>query len=137
MYMTKDFKYDYGFKFVLNADYYIERRKYLGKMIEIKKGKALVKNKYDSKIMQITANIKNIFNTIKTLQQNIQNAKNEVLLVQKLENAERRKFILGRSDLFYLNQREIYTLKTVKKYLYYKFDYIVNYKKLFIELGVF
>jgi len=137
MYMTKDFKYDYGFKFVLNADYYIERRKYLGKMVEIKKGKALIKNKYDSKIMQINVKIKNIFNTLKTLQQNIQNAKNEVSLVQKLENAERRKFILGRSDLFYLNQREIYTLKTIKKYLYYKFDYIVNYKKLFIELGVF
>ncbi len=137
IYMTKDFKYDYGFKFVLNADYYVERRKYLGKMVEIRKGKALVKSEYKSKLLEIKVNIKNLFNTLHTLKQNIQNAKNEVSLVQQLEDAERKKFRLGRSDLFYLNQREIYTLKTLKKYFYYKLDYIVNYKKLLIELGIF
>jgi len=80
IYGTHDLKYNNGYKILLNATFPLERRKYIGKSIELKK--------------------------------------NSILF------------------LFLINQREIYTLKTIKKNLKYKLEYLINYKKLLAEMNI-
>ncbi len=136
VYGVHDFKYDEGYKLTIDASYPIERRKYLGKSIEIGKQLILIDKKFQKTFLDLRTNINNIFQTAKTLKQNIKNIQKELELVKKLEEVERKKLQLGVGTLFLLNQREIYTLKTKKKYLKYRLDYIILYKRLLAELNL-
>jgi len=60
----------------------------------------------------------------------------EIILAEELEKAEIKKFEVGYGNLFLINQREIYTLKTIKKNLKYKLEYLINYKKLLAEMNI-
>ncbi len=135
VYIVNDFKYDQGYKFSMDFSYYTQNRQYLGKKIEIAKNLALIRSKEQTEKINIKTKIQNLLNKLETIKENIEMSKKEIELSKKLENAERKKFELGLSDLFYLNQREIYTLKTIKKYLSYKKDYWITYKKLLIEIN--
>ncbi len=135
LYGVHDFVYENGYKVVLNADFPFQRRKYLGKLIEIKKEKILLEKEKDKILLKIKTNIKNIINTIKTLQKNLEASKEELKLVKKLEILEKKKFDLGASNLFFINQREIKTLETEKKLLKTKLEIILNYKKYLMEIN--
>ena len=136
LYGVHDFNYDSGFKISIDAKYPLERRKYLGKKIEINKSLLLLDKKKEKIEIEIKTNLQNIVKTLKTIKQNIKNSEEEIKLVKKLEQIELKKFKLGSSDLFYVNQREIYTLETIKKNLKYKLDYLILYKKYLMELGI-
>ena len=136
LYGVHDFNYDSGFKISIDAKYPLERRKYLGKKIEINKSLLLLDKKKEKIEIEIKTNLQNIVGTLKTIRQNIKNSEEEIKLVKKLEQIELKKFKLGSSDLFYVNQREIYTLETIKKNLKYKLDYLILYKKYLMELGI-
>lgn len=63
---------------------------------------------YEEKIMQeqIKTELKQIYISIKNNSQMLNNLKEEVLLAQKLEKAERKKFRFGASNFFVVNLRE-------------------------------
>ncbi len=135
IYNTYDIKYEEGFKIGLEVEYPFERRKYIGKYIKIRK-KVLLPSKKEEKIKRdIQISIENIYTEIKTLQSLIKNAKKEIELMKKLEKAEEKRFILGAGNLFMVNKREINTLKSIKKYLKYKLEYVLLKKKLLKEIG--
>jgi len=117
--------------------YSVEKRKYLGKSIEIRKKDILLDKKQEKILIELKTDLKNIIETLTILKENIKNAQQEILLLKKLEEVERKKLKLGSGNLYFINQREIYTLKTVKKNLKYKLDYLIFYKKFFVELNIF
>ncbi|NPA51382.1 MAG: TolC family protein [Aquificae bacterium] len=137
IYGVHDFRYNEGYKLTLDATYPIERRKYIGKSIEIRKQLYLIEKKFQKILLELQTNLNNIFQTTKILKENIKNSKKEIELVTKLEEIEKKKFKLGAGTLFLINQREIYTLETKKKYLKYILEYLITYKKLLIELNLF
>lgn len=130
LYGVHDFQYENGFKVTLGMDFPIERRKYLGKSLEIKKRKKNLDKKKEKKIISIKTELSIIGNSIKTLLNNIDNAGIEVSLVEELEAAENKKYNIGLSNLFMLNQREIYTLSVKKKFLKYNLDYLILQEEL-------
>ncbi len=136
LYATKDFKYDYGYKFSVSSDFYLLRKKFIGKMVELSKSKVLIRKKINLKLKKIKTELLNLTNTLSVLEKNIRNAKQELKLSIQLEKAEELKFKLGRSDLFYLNKREMYSLKTKKKLIKYKLKYILTSKKILITAGL-
>ena len=50
---------------------------------------------------------------------------------------ERKKYELGSSTLFMLNQREMQTLKTQKKLLKYKLDELLNHQQYIKETNLY
>ncbi len=137
LYGVYDFNYDSGYKVSLNAVYSVERRKYLGKSIEIRKKDILLDKKQEKILIEIKTNLKNIIQTLNTLKENIKMAQQEISLLKKLEKVERTKLKLGSGNLYFVNKREIDTLKAKKKNLKYKLEYITTYRKFFIELNIF
>jgi outer membrane protein TolC len=130
LYGVHDFEYENGFKVTLGMDFPIERRKYLGKSLEIKKSKQNIDKKKEKKIIKIKTELNTINNSIKTLTDNIENAELEVDLVEQLEAAESKKYDIGLSNLFILNQREMYTLTVKKKFLKYNLEYLILQEEL-------
>lgn len=130
LYGVHDFEYDNGFKVTLGMAFPIERRKYISKSLEIVKSIKNINKLKERKITTIKTNLKIINNSIKTVLENIQNSKVEVGLVQKLEEAENKKYEVGSSNLFMVNQREIYTLQIKKKLLQYNLDYLLLQQEL-------
>mgnify|MGYP000123582401 CR=1 FL=1 len=130
LYGVHDFQYENGFKVTLGMDFPIERRKYLGKSLEIKKSKQNIDKKKEKKIINIKTELNTINNSIKTLVSNMDNAELEVGLVEELEAAETKRYNIGLSNLFILNQREMYTLGVKKKFLKYNLDYLILQEEL-------
>ena len=124
LYGVHDFEYENGFKVTLGMDFPIERRKYTGKSLEIKKSIQNVQKQKEEQIIMIRTDLEIIKNSMEALANNIENSRTEVELVEKLEDAEEKKYLLGSGNLFMLNQREIYTLETKKKLLQYNLDYL-------------
>ncbi len=124
VYGVHDFEYENGFKITLGMDFPLERRKYTGKSLEIKKSRQNVQKEKEQQIIMIKTDLQIIKNSMGTLLLNIDNSEKEVDLVQKLEDAEEKKYLLGSGNLFMLNQREIYTLQIKKKLLQYNLDYL-------------
>jgi hypothetical protein len=124
VYGVHDFEYENGFKVTLSMDFPVERRKYTSKSLEIKSSIKNVQKLNEQKIITIKTDLNNIKNSMDALLNNIKNSEIEVELVQKLEAAEEKKYMLGSSNLFMLNQREIYTLEIQKKLLQYNLDYL-------------
>jgi len=130
LYAVHDFEYENGFKVTVGMDFPIERRKYLGKNLEIEKSIKNVNMKKEKKTIRIKTKLITINNSIQTLKDNINNAKSEVTLVEELEIAENKKYNIGLSNLFMVNQREIYTLGIKKKFLKYNLDYLILEEEL-------
>lgn len=124
LYGVHDFEYENGFKVTLSMDFPVERRKYTSKSLEIKKSIKNVQKRKEQNIIMIKTDLEIIQNSIDALLNNIKNSEAEIDLVQKLEAAEEKKYMLGSGNLFMLNQREIYTLEIKKKLLRYNLDYL-------------
>ena len=130
LYGVHDFQEDNGFKITLGMDFPVERRQYMGKSLEIKKSIQNIDQKKEKKVIHIRTELNTINNSIETLQNNIENARLEVDLVEELEAAENKKYDIGLSNLFMVNQREIYTLGVKKKFLKYNLDYLILQEEL-------
>ncbi len=135
LYGAHDFKYENGFKIALDMDFPIERRKYEAKYVENEKSVKNIQNDKEKNIMNIKANVTNFLNSLHNLSSNMASAKDEIVLVEKLEEAENKKYSLGLSNLFMVNQREIYTLEIKKKLLKYKLDYLLLEQEVKTEIG--
>lgn len=135
LYGVHDLQYDNGFKVALDMDFPIERRKYEGKHAEIKKTIRNIENNREKEVINIKTNLTNIINSLEKLAMNIASSKDEVTLVEKLEEAENKKYALGLSDLFMVNQRELYTLEIKKKLLKYNLEYLLLELEAQKEMG--
>ncbi len=135
LYGVVDFKYDAGYKFSVDMKYPFERRKYLGKVTELNKNRYLINKEKEKIVIELKTNLKNIIASILTALETYENSKKEIELVKKLEEFEKKKFYLGASNLFLVNQREIYTLKTIKKNLKYKLEYFILYYQYLKEIN--
>ena len=135
LYGVHDLQYENGFKIALDMDFPIERRQYEGKHAEIRKTIKNIENNKEKEIINIKTNLTNNINSLEALAINIVNSKDEVVLVEKLEEAENKKYILGLSNLFMVNQRELYTLETKKKLLKYNLEYLLLEQEVDKEIG--
>ncbi len=136
LYGVHDFKYNNGFKIAIDMDFPIERRAYEGKYAENKSSIKNIESIREKEIISIKTNLTNIINSLKNLAVNIEGSRDEVVLVEKLEKAENKKYDLGLSNLFMVNQREIYTLQIKKKLLKYNLDYTLLQQELNKEVGL-
>ena len=116
LYGVHDFKYDNGFKVALDMDFPIERRKYEASYAKNRKSIKNIQSMKQKQIIDIKTNLKNIIYSLNNIYKNINNSIAEIVLVKKLEIAEYKKYKLGMSNLFMLNQREIYTLQTKRNF---------------------
>ena len=130
VYGVHDFEYENGFKITLGMNFPLERRKYTSKSLEIKKSIQNIQKKREQKTLKIKRDLKVLHNSINTLVKNIDNSTREVSLVERLEQAEVKKYKVGLSNLFMVNQREIYTLQIKKKLLQYTLDYLLLEQEL-------
>lgn len=135
LYGVHDLQYDNGFKVALDMDFPIERRKYEGKQAEIRQSIKNIENNKEKEVITLKTNLTNIINSMESLATNIANSKDEIVLVEKLEEAENKKYTLGLSDLFMVNQRELYTLEVKKKLLKYNLDYLLLEQEANKEIG--
>lgn len=137
LYGVHDFKYDNGFKVALDMDFPIERRKYEASYAKNRKSIKNIQSMKQKQIINIKTNIINIIYSLNNVYKNINNSIAEIVLVKKLETAEHKKYKLGMSNLFMLNQREVYTLQIKKKLLHYKLEFLLLQEKLKKEMGEF
>lgn len=135
LYGSHDMQYGNGFKVSLEMDFPVEQRKYRAKNLEIKSTLLNLEKKTEMKIINIKISVRNIVNSLNTLLDNIQKSKSEVRLVEKLENAESKKYKLGLSNIFMVNQREMQTLKVKQKLLKYHLDYLLLKEELNKEIN--
>lgn len=135
VYGVHDLQYENGVKVALDMDFPIERRKYEGKHAEIIKTIKNIENTKEKEIITIKTNLTNVINSLDNLATNIENSKDEIVLVEKLEEAENKKYLLGLSDLFMVNQRELYTLEIKKKLLKYNLEYLLLEQEATKEIG--
>lgn len=134
-YGVHDFKYESGFKVSLDIKFPIERRKYEGKSGEIKMSVRNIQNSKNKKILTIKTKLTNSINSMHTIAANIKSANSEVVIVEQLEAVENKKYNLGQSNLFLLNQREMNTLEIKKKLLKYVLDYFLIAEDINKELA--
>ena len=135
LYGVHDVKYENGFKVAVDMDFPIEQRQYKGKYTELQKKIDNIENKKEKSIISIKTNLTNIINSIEVVNQNIENSQDEISLVEKLEKAENRKYKLGGSNLFMVNQREISTLEVKKKLLKYHLHSLLLVQEAKNEMG--
>jgi len=135
LYGSHDIQYGNGFKFALEMDFPVEQSKYRAKSLEIQSSLLNVEKKIEMKIINIKIAVRNIITTLQTLLNNIKKSKTEVQLVEKLEAAEEKKYKLGLSSIFMVNQREVYTLKVKQKLLKYHFDHLILQEELNKEIN--
>ena len=135
-YGVHDFKYDDGFKVALDMEFPIERRKYEGKNIENKNSiKNLQMNK-SKEILSIRTKLVTIVNSLDMFEKNLESSKVELQLLEKLEEAENKKYLLGMSNLYMVNQRERATLNVEQKVLKYHFECLLLEQEAKREAGV-
>jgi len=135
LYGVHDIQYDSGFKVALDMDFPIEQRRYKGKYRELQKKIDNIENKKEKSIIKLKTNLKNIINSLQIVQKNMENSKNEVSLVNQLEEAENKKYKLGKSNLFMVNQREVTTLEVKKKLLKYHLHALILAQEARNEMG--
>jgi outer membrane protein TolC len=130
LYGVHDLKYGNGFKVSFDLEFPIESSKYESKMGEFKREIENVSSLEEKIIFEIVKDLENVANSINGIKESLEIAQKEIELVSKLEISENRKFSLGGSDLFMLNQREMKTLTVKKKVLEYKVKYLILKEEL-------
>ncbi|CAA6811844.1 MAG: TolC-like outermembrane protein [uncultured Sulfurovum sp.] len=135
VYGVYDLKYNDGVKVMFDMEFPVEQRKYKGKYNQIQRGIENIENKKEKKIITIKTKLINIINSLDIIKKNIQNVQNEIALVEELENVEYKKYKVGASNLFLLNQREVYSLEIKKKFLQYTLEYLLLAQEAQTEMG--
>jgi len=126
-----------GYKVTVNMNFPIEQRKYSGKNMENKHNMTLINAKKNRLLAELRTNLKSIITSAHALEKNIESSNKELELAQQLENLELRKYELGSSTLFMLNQRELQTVKVQKKLLKLKLDYVHVYEQYIREVNLY
>lgn len=134
-YSVHDMRYGSGTKVAFNVNFPLERRGYEGKKIEIQKGMMQLEEKQKTLKLELKTNLENLFYSQKVLSENIKNVQEEMKLVEALEEAENKKYRLGSSNLFQVNQREMYTLQVKQKKLEYYLNALLIQQEIKREMG--
>ncbi|WP_309499356.1 TolC family protein [Sulfurovum sp.] len=134
-YGVHDLRYGSGTKVSFNLDFPLERTGYEGKKVEIKRGIAQLDEEQNKLKLELKTNLTNLLYSLDVLSQNIKNAQEEIGLVEELEKVENKKYRLGSSNLFQVNQREIYTLQTKQKQLEYYLNVLLIQQDIKREMG--
>ena len=117
-----------GFKVSLNMNFPLAQSQYKAKSAEIKKSVKVIKNEKDLQLVELKSDLSNIINSLHLIVESITNSQEERKLLQELEKLEKRKYQLGSSTLFMLNQRETLTVQSEVKLLEYKLQYQLLYQ---------
>ncbi|EIF51508.1 TolC family protein [Sulfurovum sp. AR] len=134
-YGVHDIQYGEGIKVGLQFDIPLERRSYKGKMIEIQKGMSQIEEEKHRLLLELKTNLSNLMYSLDIINQNIEFGEKETKIVETLEEAENKKYEVGSSDLFQINQREIRTLEVKKKQLEYYLNALVIQQEIKKEMG--
>ncbi len=134
-YGVHDIQYGEGIKVGLQFDIPLERRSYKGKMIEIQKGMSQIEEEKHRLLLELKTNLSNLMYSLDIINQNIELGEKETKIVETLEEAENKKYEVGSSDLFQINQREIRTLEVKKKQLEYYLNALVIQQEIKKEMG--
>jgi len=130
LYGAYDMEYQEGYKVSFDFNLPLERKRFKGRDESLRRELLLLRSGRLKMLREIKANIQNILQKTQMINKSIVLARKELLLVEKLEKVENRKFKEGISDLVLVNQREIKTIQTKQKL----FVYYYNLKLLTIEL---
>lgn len=135
VYGVHDLRYGSGSKVAFNFDFPLERRGYEGKKIEIQNGITQLEEEQSRLELELKTKLTNLLYSLDVLSQNIKNVQEEIGLVEELEEVENKKYRLGSSNLFQVNQREIYTLEVKKKQLEYYLNTLFIQQDIKKEMG--
>lgn len=122
-----------GAKVTLDVAFPIALSEYRAKSAELKESIKTIKSEQDARYIELEVDLKNVYNSLEVTQTNLQAAKEELSLLLRLEEAENKKYLLGASSLFLLNQREMITLGAQRKIASYKLEYALlleSYKRI-------
>ncbi len=136
-YGVHDIKYGDGIKVGLQFDIPLERRKYEGKKIQIKKTITQLEEEKNRLVLEMRTNLSNLLYSLDIINQNIDLGDKEIKIVKSLENIENKKYEVGSSDLFQVNQREIITLEVQRKQLEYYLNSLMIQQAIKSETGEF
>jgi len=134
-YGVHDMEYGEGVKVGLQFEMPLERRKYEGKRAEIKKSVIQLEEKKNRLILELKANLSNLTYSLDAINQNIELGRKEMKIVESLEKMENKKYEVGSSDLFQVNQREIITLEVKRKQLEYYLNALMIEQEIKRETG--
>jgi outer membrane protein TolC len=136
-YGVHDIKYGEGIKVGLQFDIPLERRSYKGKRIEIQKGITQLEEEKNRLLLELKTNLRNLMYSLDIINQNIDLGYKETKIVESLEEVENKKYEVGSSDLFQINQREIGTLEVKRKQLEYYLNALMIQQEIRKEMGEF
>ncbi len=136
-YGVHDVQYGEGIKVGLQFDIPLERRGYEGKKLEIQKSITQLEEEQNRLKLDLRTNLSNLIYSLDILNQNINLGHKETKIVESLEEIENKKFEVGSSDLFQVNQREITVLYTKQKQLEYHLNALLIQQKIKQEMGEF
>lgn len=128
LYGVHDPNDDNGYKVSVSMNFPIEQNRYSGKSEEIRAHIKMVDAQKQTRLIELRSDLTVLDDSARMLLENIQNSKEELALVRKLEAMEQRKYELGSGSLFLLNQREIQTVETQERLLQYRLDYQLTYQ---------
>lgn len=101
----------------------LQRRKAIGKIQAIEAKLARLSVKMDFTRDKIATDVQNVYAAQLAAFNRIERAKENLELARTMEQAERRKFELGESNLLLVNLREVATAKAAKELLQSQLDY--------------
>jgi outer membrane protein TolC len=136
-YGVHDIKYGDGIKVGVQFDIPLERRGYKGKKMEIQKGITQLEEEKNRLLLELKTNLSNLMYSLDIVNQNIDLGHRETKIVESLEEVENKKYEVGSSDLFQLNQREIRTLEVKRKQLEYYLNALMIQQEIKREMGEF
>ena len=134
-YGVHDIEYGEGVKVGLQFEMPLERRKYKGKSAEIKKSVIQLQEERNRLILELKANLSNLTYSFDTINKNIELVRKETKIVESLEKMENKKYEVGSSDLFQVNQREVLTLEVKRKQLEYYLNALMTQQEIKREMG--
>jgi outer membrane protein TolC len=127
LYGVYDVDDESGFKVALNMRFPLAQTQYLSKNAQIKESMQRVRAEQEVQLLELKADLQSLITSLDTVIQNLNAAQEEQELLLKLEAFEQRKYTLGSSSLFLLNQREMQTMEAQMKVLAYKLEYQLLY----------
>lgn len=136
-YGVHDIRYGDGIKVGVQFDIPLERSGYKGKKIEIQKGITQLEEEKNRLLLELKTNLSNLKYSLDIVNQNIHLGYKETKIVESLEEVENKKYEVGSSDLFQVNQREIGTLEVKRKQLEYYLNALMIQQEIKREAGEF
>jgi len=127
LYGVYDVDDESGFKVALNMRFPLAQTQYRSKNAQIKESMQRIRAEQEVQLLELKADLKSLITSLHTVIQNLNAAKEEQKLLLKLEAFEQRKYTLGSSSLFLLNQREMQTMEAKMRVLTYKLQYQLLY----------